>query len=235
MNVSGVVDVVMDDRYVYVIMPYFSGGELFSNITTISSSGLRMSETVARKYFLGLLKGVKFLHGKGVCHRDLSCENLMLNDDDDVVIIDLGMCLRIPYVKKDDGVTRTTIDDVDRSSLRRLIRNNVSCGKANYMSPEVQMKFVPIDGHAIDVWACGVILFVMLTGLPPFDVATRADARYNVVVGGGARNNVKAVCDGWNVPISDEAADLIQRIFRENPKDRIELEEILGHDWCRGG
>ena len=93
------------------------------------------------------------------------------------VIIDLGMCLRIPYGNGDDG----TVTDVSSGTLRRLIRPLIPCGKPNYISPEVLLSEGPFDGFAIDLWAAGVILFIMLVGLPPWEFARVEDPRYKLV------------------------------------------------------
>ena len=110
----------------------------------------------------------------GVSHRDLSLENVLIDHNvSKAVIIDLGMCLRVPF-GADDG----SIVDVTKGTLRRLMLPQGQCGKPNCMPPEVLLNDKPFDGFAIDVWACGVILFIMLVGLPPFEWADRDDPRF---------------------------------------------------------
>ena len=67
------------------------------------------------------------------------------------------------------------------------------------MSPEVYSSDCPFDGHAIDIWACGVILFIMLTGVPPFDVASTRDQRFNIIQRGGMVGMLR----GWGMNMSE--------------------------------
>jgi len=87
--------------------------------------------------------------------------------DGNVYIIDLGMCLRIPSLHDDNDNGH---DIVNSSSYhpdeRALIAPQTPCGKWYYLSPEVCLSEEPFDGPAVDLWAAGVILFIMLTGIP---------------------------------------------------------------------
>jgi serine/threonine protein kinase len=99
-----------------------------------------------------LHQGLHHLQHKGVCHRDLSLENVLV-DGDKCMIIDMGMCLRVPY---NDGEDPGKIADVSKGSIRRLMKPQGVCGKHNYMSPEIAANSEPFDGFAIDLWAAGV-------------------------------------------------------------------------------
>lgn len=158
----------------------------------------------------------------GVCHRDMSLENILVHRMETSMIMDLGMCLRVPYPTPDGrgsgGVTEGT--------LRRLVTKCVPCGKYNYMAPEI-FKGQDFDGFAIDLWGAGVILFMMLTGLPPFEVPSYEDARYRQIVRGGLENMLRS----WNRPVSPEAADLMQNMLREDPRERLSLNEVRDHPW----
>lgn len=158
----------------------------------------------------------------GVCHRDLSLENILVDEYRTSVVIDLGMCLRIPYLA-DDG----TIGDVSCGGLRLLMRPMIPCGKPNYISPEVLKSQEPFDGFAIDLWASGVILFIMLVGLPPWEFAREEDPRYRMVVRGGLERMLRS----WNRPLSPTAADLLQKMLREDPRERLSLCEVKDHPW----
>ena len=97
----------------------------------------------------------------------MSPENLMVHDGN-VYIIDLGMCLRIPSLHDDHDDNGHDI--INSSSYhpdeRALIAPQTPCGKWYYLSPEVCLSEEPFDGPAVDLWAAGVILFIMLTGIP---------------------------------------------------------------------
>jgi len=160
----------------------------------------------------------------GVCHRDMSLENILVDEYKTSVVIDLGMCLRVPYASEDGG---PGVGDVNAGTLRRLIRPLIPCGKPNYISPEVLRSSEPFDGFAIDLWASAVILFIMLVGLPPWEFARAEDPRYRMVVRGGLGKMLQS----WDRQISPQATDLLQRMLMEDPRARLSLEEVKCHDW----
>jgi len=217
-NVMKSLDVLADDQYLYVFMPFCSSGELFG---FVEREG-RFSEPVARFWFRQILSGLYHMQKMGICHRDLSLENLLVNQGKDCVIIDLGMCLRVPFVA-DDG----SVADVSSGSLRRLMHPQGQCGKPNYIAPEVLQSTESFDGFGVDVWAAGIILFIMLVGLPPFEWAHDEDPRFKMIT----RGNLKAMLGQWNRSVSDDAADLLQNMLRKHPRDRLSLMEVMDHRW----
>jgi serine/threonine protein kinase len=168
-------------------------------------------------------QGLTHLQKKGVCHRDMSLENILVDEYRTAVVIDLGMCLKVPY---DDGETGG-VADVSAGTLRRLINPLIPCGKPNYISPEVLKSEVPFDGFAIDLWATAVMLFIMLVGLPPWEFAREEDPRFRMVARGGLERMLRS----WNREISPLAADLLQKMLREDPRQRLSLEEVKVHPW----
>ena len=154
----------------------------------------------------------------------MSLENILVDEYKTSVVIDLGMCLRVPY---DGGDTSGSTTNVEAGTMRRLIRPLIPCGKPNYISPEVLKSEVPFDGFAIDLWASAVILFIMLVGLPPWEFAREEDPRYKMVVRGGLTRMLAS----WNREISPAAADLLQKMLRENPRERLSLMEVKDHPW----
>jgi serine/threonine protein kinase len=131
------------------------------------------------------------------------------------------MSLRVPCDDGDDAPAGTT-------TRRRLITPQVPCGKPNYISPEVLRGGEPFDGFAVDLWSCGVVLFIMLVGLPPWDVARVEDPRYRTVVRQGG---LERMLHSWHRPVSPWAADLLQKMFREDPSERLSLAEVMCHPW----
>jgi len=216
-HVMGVYDVLEDEDYLLMFMPFCSSGDLFG---FVQQAG-RFPEPMARFWFKQILDGVSHLQRMGVCHRDMSLENILVDEYKRSVVIDLGMCLRVPY-EDGDGVT-----DVSAGTLRRLMQPLIPCGKPNYISPEVLKSEEPFDGFAIDLWAVGVILFIMLVGLPPWEFARDEDPRYRMVVKGGLERMLKS----WDRAISPAAADLLQKMLREDPRQRLSLIEIKDHEW----
>mmetsp|Transcript_5901 Transcript_5901/g.11160 ORF Transcript_5901/g.11160 Transcript_5901/m.11160 type:complete len:467 (+) Transcript_5901:511-1911(+) len=225
-NVLGSEEVLQDDDYLYSVMPYARGGDLFGYVvrdTELRGGDGGMSEPVARYWFKQILEGLHFLQSKGICHRDLSLENILV-DDDNCLVIDFGMCLRVPYSDKRDG---SLVTDVQNGGTRRLIKPMGTCGKHNYMSPEIYQNTDNFDGFAIDLWSAGVILYIMLTGFPPYDHATRADQRFEIIVEGMLVNQLRE----WEIFLSEEAGDLLQSMLQEDPRDRLTLGQVMNHPW----
>jgi len=97
-NVQSVTDVIMDVNCVYLISPYYSGGELFNHVDNIiNKQKLRFPQEQVKKYMRGILSGVKYLHRETkICHHDLSLENILLDEKGSPVIIDFGMACKLP-------------------------------------------------------------------------------------------------------------------------------------------
>ncbi len=151
----------------------------------------------------------------------MSLENILVDEYTRSAIIDLGMCLRVPYDNCGE------IGDVSCGGLRRLIKPLIPCGKPNYISPEILASDGPFDGFAIDLWATGVILFIMLVGLPPWEFARPEDPRYKMVTKG----KLLRMLESWKRPVSPLAADLLQKMLLEDPRQRLSLTEVKDHPW----
>ncbi|KAI9912611.1 hypothetical protein PsorP6_006394 [Peronosclerospora sorghi] len=131
---------------VFIAMEFCSGGDLYDYVT--SKPGRRLHETDALSLFAQIAKGVSFLHALGIAHRDLSLENVLVQDGT-VKICDFGLSAETSHVS----------DDV--------------VGKFYYMAPEVTQGAL-YDPKSADVWSLGILLFIMLTGSPLFvDETTR--------------------------------------------------------------
>ena len=94
------------------------------------------------------------------------------------------------------------------------------------MSPEV-LRNSPFDGFAVDIWATGIVLFIMLVGIPPFEWTSFDDPRYQLVTAG----RLNELLAQWNRPISPLAANLLQAMLRDDPRDRLSLFQVMNHPW----
>lgn len=198
------------------------------------------------------VQGLENLQNAGICHRDMSLENLLVHQSG-ALIIDMGMCLRIPYVEDNPvdlshsfndmnmnggggALTDAKVglsNDVDfhaRKKRRYLIKPQGTCGKWIYMSPEIYKNREAFDGHAVDMWAAGVILFLMLTGFPPWERACQTDERFKYMTAG----YLVQMLTEWEIGISADAMDLLQRMLFLDPKDRLSLEQVRSHPWMLG-
>ncbi|KAF8404758.1 hypothetical protein HHK36_009647 [Tetracentron sinense] len=136
-------EVLASRTKIYIILEFITGGELFDKIVHQG----RLSETESRRYFQQLIDGVDYCHSKGVYHRDLKPENLLLDSEGNLKISDFGLSA---FPAQGVSVLHTT------------------CGTPNYVAPEV-LSHKGYDGAIADVWSCGVILYVLMAGYPPFD------------------------------------------------------------------
>ena len=177
-------------------MEYVDGGELFHYVD--ERKGLPEDETVY--IFRQIVSALLYCHRLLICHRDLKPENILLNQKDlTVKLIDFGMAALQP-----EG---------------RLL--STPCGSPHYAAPEV-VSSRPYDGTQADVWSCGVILYVMLTGTTPYNYSPDGDIR--VLFRDIARAKF------WMPPeLSMEAKDLIKRIFLPDPTKRITMDGVWDH------
>ena len=152
---------------------------------------------------------------------------MLLDDKDRVVIVDPGMSLRIPYA---DPCNYGCVTDVSAGTCRRLIISQGQGGKLMYAAPEVVDQSEVVDGFAVDLWAAGVVLFVMLVGRAPFKWAHPTDKRFAKMSKGGLTDLMESL----DIQLSPEACDLLQGFFWADPKRRFSLAEVIEHPWVQG-
>eukprot|EP00753_Platysulcus_tardus_P014203 PLAT4207.1.p1 GENE.PLAT4207.1~~PLAT4207.1.p1 ORF type:complete len:316 (-),score=158.98 PLAT4207.1:74-1021(-) len=208
-NVLRLLACVEDEDNLYGVLEFCSGGELFD----LAQEG-RFSEEQARQFFVQCMRGVKYIHDSGICHRDLSLENLLLADGDAIKVIDFGLCKNIVY---------------DDAGVRALLPPTGACGKFFYMAPEIYENRRPYDPVAADVWSCGIILFIMLTGAPAFERPDWSDDRFRFIAGG----NLAELLRMWGMAdwFSPEALDMLVQLVCVDAAGRPSVEDILLHPW----
>ena len=191
-------------------------------------------------------QGLENLQRAGICHRDMSLENLLVHENG-ALIIDMGMCLKIPYAQATSlsdtfdsmnlEATNGAVQNNDVYTLngktqpRHLISPQGTCGKWIYMSPEIYKNEEPFDGFAVDMWAAGVILFLMLTGFPPWERACMTDDRFRYMTAG----YLVQMLTEWEIGLTSDAMDLLQRMLFIDPKDRLSLDQVKAHPWMVNG
>lgn len=229
-HVLGAIEVLFDGQNLNLVMRYCDSGDLFQLLqenqsrpdSPANTPGIRESE--ARYWFRQVIDGVNTIHCRGICHRDLSPENIMI-DGAEGLIIDMGMCLRVPYLDPSDGSSRTDISG-SNGSIRCLINPQGPCGKLPYMSPEVYANRQPFDGAAADVWTCGTILFCMLTGNRSYQRPHMTDPQFYWMSRG-----LRQLLSDWHVNVSEDAYLLLKGMLEVDPRNRLTLEEVRNHSW----
>lgn len=154
-------------------------------------------------------------------------ENILLDSKDELVLLDSGLSLRVPYCDpcNIDGVT-----DVSEGTTRRLMRPQGQCGQLMYLAPEI-LEQRPFDGHSTDMWAAAITLFIMLVGVAPFGMAQCSDKRFEKI---SQQGGLEDFLESLDVSLSKEAIDLLQNMMWCDPRDRATLAEVMAHPWVLG-
>jgi calcium-dependent protein kinase len=204
-NIIRLFDIFEDKDYIYLIMEECNGGEFFDSLAKRAKEKQMYTEKECAKIFKQILEAVNYLHAHGVCHRDLKPENILfsnLADDSSLKLIDFGLS-KVLSGEKDTmhGAVGTTF----------------------YMAPEV------ISGNyneKCDVWACGIMLYIMLCGKPPFYSQDEEELK-------------KKICSmkyNFNYPefkkVSEDAINLIKKILVP-PEKRPSISKLLNEPWIK--
>lgn len=221
-HVLGCHEVLFDGKSLNVVMRFCEKGDLFQLLQESQLQAVPgMSEARARFWFRQFISGLDFLHRTaGICHRDLSPENVMI-DDTGCLIIDMGMCLRVPYLAENGTKT-----DRSRGVRRCLFKPQGACGKLPYMSPEVFRNRDPFDGAAVDLFSSGTILFCMLTGNRSYQQPHASDPQFYWMTHGLAQ-----LLGDWKIRLSPEGLHLLKGLLTIDPRERLTLDEVVNHPW----
>ena len=184
-------------------MPFINGGELYK----IFQEQKRFDEAVVKFYAAQIIIAIGKLHEKGIMHRDLKLENIMVDSTGYVKIIDYGLAKMLGN------------DELATSY----------CGTPEYLAPEM----ISHAGHdkTVDWWAVGVLIYEMLIGVTPFFNKNRqvlmSKIKHSRIVFPDRRQ--------YRINYSDEIVDLISKLLKKNKEDRLGAQgdsaDILAHPW----
>ncbi|KAL3860614.1 hypothetical protein ACJMK2_010712 [Sinanodonta woodiana] len=186
---------------VYMVMELATGGELFDRIIAKGN----FTERDATRVLQMVLEGVKYLHGLGITHRDLKPENLLYyhpGHDSKIMITDFGLSAT---VKGPDNMMRTT------------------CGTPEYIAPEILAR--KSYTCQVDMWAVGVITYILLSGTMPFDDENRTRL-YRLIL----KAKYSYAGEHWK-EISSVAKDFIDKLLVLDPIERLTSSQSLKHPW----
>mmetsp|Transcript_36346 Transcript_36346/g.79299 ORF Transcript_36346/g.79299 Transcript_36346/m.79299 type:complete len:503 (-) Transcript_36346:101-1609(-) len=200
-NIIKLYETFEDHRNIYLVMEISSGGELFDRII---ESG-HFTEVQAAILMQQIIRAIYYMHENHVCHRDLKPENFLFMSADPIEknllkIIDFGLSCQF-----EPNQVLTT-----KAGTPYYVAPQVLAGKYDQLS---------------DIWSCGVIMYVMLCGYPPFFGETDAEVLSKVRLGNFSFN----AADWKNV--SEDAKNLIRMLLKMNPRDRYTAEQALSHVW----
>ncbi|KAI9315967.1 kinase-like domain-containing protein [Dichotomocladium elegans] len=196
-----------EPKYIYLVLEYVRGGELFDYVVKRRS----LTETETRFVFFQLFTAIQYLHNRGVVHRDLKPENVLLVSKDTlhIKVTDFGLA----KIKSNSSKLQS------------------QCGTPNYVAPEVlDPTHFRAYGKECDLWSLGVMLYICLCGFPPFNGNTEyapPSMKDQIRIG-----RFDFPSPYWD-DISDDAKDLIKNLLTVNPLKRITPEKALEHPWMR--
>ncbi|XP_050244820.1 calcium-dependent protein kinase 32-like [Quercus robur] len=200
-NIVTLKDTYEDDDAVHIVMELCEGGELFDRIVARGHYTERAAAAVTKT----IVEVVQMCHMHGVMHRDLKPENFLFANKKETSLlkaIDFGLSI---FFKP--GETFTEI-----------------VGSPYYMAPEVLKRNY---GPEIDVWSAGVILYILLCGVPPFWAETEQGVAQAII-----RSVVDFKRDPWP-RVSDNAKDLVKKMLDPDPKRRLTAQGVLDHPWLQ--
>ncbi|EPS59027.1 hypothetical protein M569_15783, partial [Genlisea aurea] len=190
-----------DKHSVHLVMELCAGGELFDRIIAKG----HYTERAAASLLRTIVQIVHTCHSMGVIHRDLKPENfLLLNKDEDSPLKATDFGLSVFY--KEGDVFRDIV------------------GSAYYIAPEVLKRGY---GPEADIWSIGVMLYILLSGVPPF-WAESENGIFNAIL----RGHVDFNSDPWP-SISTGAKDLVRKMLNSDAKHRLTASQVLNHRWIK--
>ncbi|KAK9831839.1 hypothetical protein WJX81_000472 [Elliptochloris bilobata] len=210
-------DVIDDGHQMVIVMEWLRGGHLLDKLEEMA--GQHYSEQQASILFTQLAEGLAYMHDRGVMHRDIKAENMVFRDSaaaaaakkipPQVKIIDLGMAAMYNPEKPVHG----------------------ALGSPGFVAPEIVMD-AP-HAPSMDVFSLGVVLFIMLVGRKPYNIADSESLAYVYL----ELHTAPALRDKRWADLSKQAKDLLLRMLEYDPSKRITAKQVLAHEWVatRGG
>ena len=220
-NIVRLFEVIEDDKYYNLLEELCTGGELLAR-----AQKTQLKEKEIARIFNQIMSAVAYCHGIGIVHRDLKLENILFSTEDPnspIKIIDFGFSVLLgknndKEKEKDNKDKESDGSDLKKFGYKRL---KSKVGTLYYISPEI------IKGNydeKCDIWACGVILYILLAGYPPFSGNTDKEV-YNLIT------NIKYDFekDRWK-NISKYAKELIKNMLTP-AKNRYSAKQVLASKW----
>lgn len=196
-------EVYQSETNVYIVLELAPNGELFDYV----NKHVKLPEKTTCMLMEQLFQGIEHLHNHNVVHRDIKMENVLLNDKFGIKLTDFGFA----------------------KLLQEGERLFDLCGTLSYLAPEMIKSSMGVNqagyGVEVDMWACGVLLYTLITGHPPFShhkqlqlMRQIQDAKYN-------KN-----CEAWK-QLSPSVQSLVTSLLQTNPAERLTATQALNHPW----
>jgi len=197
-----VFEIMEDEGHYYIISELMKGGELYDRILSLK----RFTEKDAANIVWQVLRGLNYMHKQNIVHRDIKPENILMESKDEtnltLKITDFGFAKC--YDPKEGGLTETL-------------------GSPLYMAPEI-IKKQKYDA-AVDIWAVGVLTYIMLCGKPPFKGKSKEEIFVQIT-----SKNIAFTSDIWK-KTSKEAQKFVRKMLIRAPGQRATADDLLKDEW----
>jgi len=196
-------DVLESETFIFLVFELCRNGELFDYLTSV----VTLSEKKTKYIMKQLFEALQHVHRMNIAHRDIKPENILLDDNLNVKLTDFGFAVAVQKDKK----------------LFELV------GTPGYLAPELLKTnmFEESEGYGkeVDVWACGVIMYTLLVGCPPFWHRKQMVMLRNIMEGRYCFTSPE-----WD-DITDAPKDLISKLLIVDPKKRYTVDDALSHEF----
>ena len=191
-----------DENNIYIILPLCKNGQLYD---LLHKSNKKVKNIFIKKYLYQTIQAIKELHKKKIIHRDIKPENILIDNKDNALLSDFGIATHCKEGEK----------------------RNTYCGTDEYLAPEV-IRGQPYD-EKIDIWAIGILIYECISplGKTPFnkiDFLKRTDDNKEYIL-----KNEKDLKINYDKNFDPLAKNLIEKILKINPKERLSINNILNH------
>jgi len=186
------------NQHIVFVMELCAGGDLLNYVR----KRRKLKEEVAKYVLKQVVDGLAYCHAKGIVHRDIKLDNLLLDDEGAVKICDFG----VSRLLKDRNEVMTE-----------------QCGTPAYIAPEI-LKDKGYRGFGVDIWSLGVCLYAMLYGTVPFKASNMNDLHQLIL-------KAKYSLKDDKVEISDDAKDLIKSLLEPDHTKRLTIRQVMNHKW----
>jgi len=196
-----------DLNTIMLVLELARGGDLFDILYYTKKLELNL----ARTYFYQLASGLQAIHEAGICHRDLKPQNLLLNSKFELKITDFGL------------------SKIFEEKTQKKVMKTYYAGTQGYQAPEQILKrnFTP----KCDVFSCGVILFILITGYPPCHNAHYSDPFYKYIA--QVQYDKFWLKHRLNKTFDDDTRDIMNKTLCYQPTDRFTVKQMLEHSWTQ--
>ncbi|KAI3381026.1 hypothetical protein SNEBB_001131 [Seison nebaliae] len=204
-SVIKVYDILEIGHKIFIFMELCEGGDLLDFIKQRGA----LSNSLAKKMFFDIVQAVRYCHDLNICHRDLKCENLLLDKEFHVKLADFGFARLC----------------VDKETGRRIL-SRTYCGSAAYAAPEI-LQGTPYNPKLYDIWSMGCILFIMVCGSMPYD-----DGDVKKMLRTQLEGKVRFPSRVYE-KLDPNVRNLIHKMLEVDVTRRATIEQVLRHAWLK--